>query len=86
MTPLGFYIQLQNAKSSPFTLPSIPIALGESDFMAARLLIWLFEQMPNATQGDLEDVLDSAKWWTLFWASAYTADTAPPHPTGVVRP
>jgi hypothetical protein len=42
--------------------------------MAARLLLWLIEEMPeNSTQGDLKGVLDAAKWWSIFWVAAFKA-------------
>lgn len=54
------------------TLP-VPIKIGEHDCLAAQLILWLIEQLPeDATQGDIEDVLDMAKWWAIYWGSAYT--------------
>lgn len=75
MTPQEFYEWMKNAPQGNITLP-VPIRLGSRDAMAARLLLWLFEEMPeNSTQGDLEDILDTAKWWSIFWGSAFKADT-----------
>lgn len=37
------------------------------DAIAAKLLLWLYEQMPeDATYGDLENTLLSALWWSQF--------------------
>lgn len=49
------------------------LKINEHDALAARLLNWLGEQLPeDATQGDLEDVLDSARWWAVFLGSLVT--------------
>jgi hypothetical protein len=34
----------------------------------------------DATQGDLDDVLDSAKWWSMFFGSAFSATVDAPTP------
>lgn len=70
-TPKEIYELLAESKPSTVTLPACSIRINESDSMAAKLLLWLYENMPeDATQGDLSDVLDSAKWWSLFFAAA----------------
>lgn len=55
------------------TLSPGPIILkiGPQDIRAARLLLWMQEELlpEDATYGDMEDVLDAAKWWGTFWAS-----------------
>lgn len=52
------------------------ISAGVSDAMAAKLLLWLYEQLPEeATSQDLHDVLDAAKWWTTFLESVRYAET-----------
>lgn len=74
MTPTEFYKQLQNYENDTSIKLPVPIKVGPSDAMAGKLILWLFEQMPEgATQGDIEAVLDSAKWWIIFWASAFEA-------------
>ena len=43
------------------------IATTGNDAIAADLLIWLFDRMPEeANWVDLHDVLDSAKWWVTL--------------------
>jgi len=73
MTPNEFYESLQIVtESSEITLSPGPLAIkvGEHDAMAAKLLLWLQEQMPDdAIVGDLFDVLDAAHWWVTFWTS-----------------
>lgn len=79
MTPREFYQSLAQsdlAQSEPHIVPvpSLPIKIGPQDIIAARLLLWLEKQMPeDATQGDLDDVLDAAKWWNTFFDSAFAA-------------
>jgi hypothetical protein len=52
------------------------ISAGVSDAMAAKLLLWLYDQMPEeATAQDLHDVLDAAKWWTTYLESVHYAET-----------
>lgn len=37
------------------------------DAIAAKLLLWLYDEMPeDATYGDLEDVLLATLWWAQF--------------------
>ena len=58
--------------STELTLSPGPVTLkvNAQDTLAARLLLWLEQEMPpDATQGDLDDVLDAAKWWATFWAA-----------------
>ena len=73
MTPGEFYGQLgQVTETEDMTLSPGPMTLRVSrhDAMAARLLLWLYQEMPEgAIQGDLTKVLDSAKWWATFWAT-----------------
>lgn len=55
--------------STELTLSPGPVTLkvNVQDALAARLLLWLEQEMsPDATQGDLDDVLDAAKWWATF--------------------
>lgn len=74
MTPEAFYKRLAQGvdPNSLITLSPGPIRLriGPQDALAAKLLLWLVEQMPeDATQGDMDDVLESARYWSMFWAS-----------------
>lgn len=72
MTTPKAYLESLVGQTEPMklSLPPIPIKVNKQDFMAARLLLWLHEQMPeDATQGDLDDVLDAAKWWATFFAA-----------------
>lgn len=75
MTANEFFHQLSTITQSRRFTPPIDIQVGPHDALAAKLLLWLQEQMAdNATEGDLEDVLDAAKWWTVLFASMYKAD------------
>lgn len=75
MTANEFYRKLASLESPAYMpAPQVPLKLGEQDIMAAKLLLWLQEQLPdNATLGDLEDVLDAAKFWSVFFGAAFTA-------------
>lgn len=71
MTPLEFFQALQQGQlgdSSP--LPAANIKLGAADQMAAEVLLYLYGRLPDeTTQGQLEDILDSAKFWAVFWGA-----------------
>lgn len=73
MTPSDFYEQLkQVTETEDFTLSPGPLTIrvNQHDATAASLLLWLYQEMPDdATQGDLVEVLDSARWWAGFWAA-----------------
>ncbi|MCB0054986.1 MAG: hypothetical protein KDE24_36155 [Caldilinea sp.] len=73
MTPREFYEFLAKRETTGvigFGEAAVSLRVGPQDAMAARLLLWLEETMPeDATQGDLDKVLDAAKWWSTFWAS-----------------
>jgi len=73
MTPHEFYEQLAKVtEQMNITLSPGPfkVNVNSHDAMAAKLILWLEEQMPeDATTGDLFDVLDAAHWWATFWLS-----------------
>jgi len=73
MTPRDFYKHIQSIdQSTIITLSPGPfqIRVGQHDAMAAKLLLWLEDQMPeDATVADLIKVLDAAQWWNTFWSS-----------------
>lgn len=73
MKPNEFYRHLAEVtESTKMTLAPGPLEVNVNrhDAMAARLILWLQEQMPeDATTGDLFDVLDAAHWWATFWSS-----------------
>ena len=49
-------------------------AVSWRDGVAARLLLWLEEVMPDgATTGDVEDVLTSALWWHIYFLTMHKA-------------
>ena len=49
-------------------------AVSYKDGIAARLLLWLAEVMPDdATTGDVEDVLTSALWWHIYFLTMHKA-------------
>ena len=76
MTPIEFYDRLQSIIGpGVVTLSPGPLTVnvGTADAIAARLLLWLHDEMPeDATVGDLFDVLDAAHWWATFWTSRST--------------
>ena len=73
MKPIEFYDRLQTiTESSTLSLAPGPLVIkvGVADAMAAKLLLWLYDEMPEgATVGDMFDVLDAAHWWATFWSS-----------------
>lgn len=69
MTSKLYLENLSKQTLGEISLPDLPISVGKSDIMAAKLLLWLDEQMPNAIQIELDEVLNSAKWWSTYWAS-----------------
>lgn len=74
MTPLDFYKHLSTGVPGIQLPPLLPLKFHEGDVMAAKLLLWLYEQLPeDSTQGDLDNILDAAKWWSTFFAAAAAA-------------
>lgn len=73
MTPHDFYEQIQSIDQfTIITLSPGPfqITINQHDAMAAKLLLWLEDQMPeDATIHDLTKVIDAAQWWSTFWSS-----------------
>lgn len=71
--PCEFYDRLQLVtESSILSLSPGPwvVRVDVADAMAARLLLWLEEEMPeDATIEDMFDVLDAAHFWATFWSS-----------------
>lgn len=68
MTYLDLVKEIANTKK-PTALVDMPvtISIGKSDADAAKLLMWMFENMPDATSGEYHDALAAAQWWlTLF--------------------
>ena len=62
------------AGKTTLTLSPGPFSLrvGKSDVQAAKLLLWLQEEMPDdVTFGEFEDVLIAAIWWVHFLASQF---------------
>lgn len=51
-----------------------PVRLGKADVIAADLLLNLFDEMENATLGEVHEVLDSAKWLATLLHSAVPID------------
>lgn len=88
MTPQEFYQRIAGKVIEPHSVLKLspgPVALqiGPQDALAAKLILWLVEQMPeDATQGFLEDVLDSAKFWAVFWSSLERDGDAQAAPSG----
>lgn len=72
MKPSDILTVLQELKEEQNTLRlkckknQIDIRVGRADKMAAKLLHFLGEGMPDATIQDFHDILDAAKWWLIF--------------------
>ena len=72
MTPKEFYQQLAiTTEQITITLAPGPLKMigSPQDALSAELMLWLIERMPDATQGDLEEVLINALCWARFWAA-----------------
>jgi hypothetical protein len=74
MTPKEFWQQIATLETKE-VITLAPTPAGEpltmlacaADAWAARLMLWLIEQLPpETTQGELEDILDMTKWWAQF--------------------
>ncbi len=51
----------------------LDIKANVADALAAKLILWLYDEMPeDATSGDMLNVLDAARWWAAFWFSLPT--------------
>ncbi len=73
MTPKDFFASIAKL-SVPGTLKlQGGIRVDATDALAAKLLIWLHEQMPHASVGELEAVLDRANMWIVLFALAHNA-------------
>lgn len=58
----------------------IELYIGKQDVLAAKLTLWIEEQLPeDATFGDLEDVLLAALWWSHFWEALLRRDEGGDH-------
>lgn len=80
MTPIEFYKQLAvTTEQVTLTLSPGPLELRGSpqDALSAELMLWLIERLPDATQGDVEEVLVNALWWWRFWGALHYANTRP---------
>ena len=73
MKPSEFFQEMQQTEpAAVLTVSPGPLAIKTDwhDALAARLLLWLNDELPpDATAEDLHEVLDAAKWWWQFWDS-----------------
>lgn len=76
MSPLEMMSQFQKIQGPGdyrirygMTEPELVFKVGLPDKVAAEILGWLSEQYPHLTQGETIDCLQSAIWWTTFFAS-----------------
>lgn len=75
MTLTELYGQLAEIKESAIiTVPVQKLWVGEFDGIAGELLLWIINRIPNATQGDVEEVLAAATWWSTYTASIAAAE------------
>lgn len=58
------------------TMPTTTLLVGREDGIAGELLLWLVDRMPNATQGDIEEVLAAATWWLTYTGTIAAAEKA----------
>lgn len=75
MTPQEFFQRMAGMpenETAQIKLP-MPIEINHTDIWAAKMILWLAEQKPDITLGEVEAILDSARWWSVFWASALEA-------------
>ena len=54
------------------------IRTGPADARAADILCWCSEKWPDITQGELDDALLSALWWSMTFAAVEDTDTPAP--------
>lgn len=94
MTPHEFYEELQaTLADTPNAIIKLSMGEGDGDgglsfnvsqddAMAAKLLLWLEDQMPDADMWTVFEVLDAAHWWATFWTSLSGSENIVPLPTG----
>ena len=69
-----------------WNLPALRVILNPTDCASARLLLWLMDQEPDATVGELLDTLTTAHWWLYSLTAVQNgerhkaAETPPPAP------
>ena len=73
MTPRDFFELMQSGNMKKEISLPFPLELGTSDILAAELILWLIDKMPEGTIGDINNVLDSAKFWHIYWSSVFYA-------------
>ena len=56
------------------TLITNRIAIGKSDARAAAVLLWIENEWPDITQGETDDLLNAAIWWSVFFGAADKAN------------
>lgn len=75
MKPREFYEQIQSlTEPELLMLQPMRVVADHIDARAARLMLFILEAWPEMTQGELEELLHTATWWAVFWASAYRAE------------
>ena len=63
--------------SKEITLSPGPFSrkIGSCDAFAAKMLLWMFDELPDsATVGDMLDILSSAEWWLTLHLSQLPDD------------
>jgi hypothetical protein len=48
----------------------LSVNINDHDGIAASLLLWLHDELPDdATFDDMDEIIDAAKWWLTLFAS-----------------
>ena len=45
------------------------VEIADADLLASEILLFISDKYPDKTIGQLEDALDMARWWLIFFAS-----------------
>ena len=79
MKPVEVFKHLKEVtEATTLTLAPGPLVIrvNTRDAMAARLIEWLTNQLPDdATLGEFLNILAAAEWWTTFWSSLENGKT-----------
>lgn len=77
MTPKEFYAALAKVEDPYILQLKGGVMVTGIDGVAAKVLLYIRELMPNASIAEIEYVLDTALMWLLLLASAHRADEPP---------
>lgn len=72
MTPQEVLEQLKRGGQFQYVIGH-PVAIGPADAKAAALLLWVAERWPEMKQGELDEVLVAALWWSNTFGAMHKA-------------